>query len=221
MRVFLDDQIVPLERRSFAWALGEVRLRAERSHRVIVEATLDGLSIPEEALVDPPDEDFPGAEIRFTSDDPTELVRRTLGQVASALEDTQLEQNRAAELLQSGSIEQAMTHLSAALSNWSDVQQAVNSSVLLTGLDLDTLSIDRGGRASPLSSSIAGLSAQLKELKLGLSAQDWSGVADTLSLDLSEQADEFKEVLRAISDALPKVISISPSPSPAIDERGS
>ena len=203
MRVYLDENEIAVSRPTFAAAVAEVRQLAEARQRVIVEATLDGLAVPDDALMNPPDDEYPDSELRFVSDEPLELVRRTLGQVAESLDGTKKQQALAAELIQTGKLDDAMQSLSVSLNSWTQVQQVVTNGVLLLGLSLDDLKVNQ----TPVSRSVDALAGHLGELKRAIGAQDWSGLADALAFDMQEQADSWKRVLNGLSD----VISQSPS----------
>lgn len=195
MHVYLDDQPLTIARPTFAFALREARRIAESKGRVIVEATLDGLTVPDHALADPPDEEYPQAEVRFSTDDPIDLCRRTLDQVAEALEETKADQTKASDLIQTGRLDDAMHSLSAALTTWGSVQQVVTSSLTLLGMSLDRLEVE----GASVAGAVDSLASRLGEVKRSISAQDWSGLSDALAYDMQDQAKEWRKLLQGLS----------------------
>ena len=198
MRVYLDNEPVTVARPTFAAAVAEARRLAEKNQRVIVEATLDGLAVPDDALIEPPDEEYPDSELRFVTEEPVELIRRTLGQVAESLDGTKEQQARAAQLIQTGKLDEAMRNLSSSLTSWSQVQQVVTNSLMLLGLSLEELKINQ----TPVSESVNSLAGRLGELKRSIGAQDWSGLADALAYDMQDQAETWKRVLIGLSEII-------------------
>ena len=211
MRIFLDDEPMTVAKPTLAAAFAEVRRQAEQRKRVIVEATIDGLAIPDEALAEPPDEEFPGSELRFITDDPVGLVRRTLMQVAESLDETTRMQALAAEQIQAGGLDRAMKSLSEALGSWANVQNAISSGTSLLGLSVDRMRV--GDRA--VGACVESLASRLTEVKRSIGAQDWAGLADVLAFDMQEQAAAWKMVLTGLADQLaPSEAGTGPEPQP-------
>jgi hypothetical protein len=49
---------------------------------------------------------------------------------------------------------------------------------------------------------IGALAGKLEEVKRSLASQDWSGLADVLAYDLSEQAQRWRQVMVSLADSL-------------------
>lgn len=202
MLTFLDDRRLSPDRTTFAAALQAGADEAARAGRVIVEAQLDGAAVAEEYLEQPPDRAL-GSELRLISVEPRALVRVTLMDAADALDTARAEQTRSAELIQSGKIEEALAPLSSAIQTWQAVRDAVEKSAALLRMPLDTISMPGGASGTDtLVELIGALAGKLEEVKRSLASQDWSGLADVLAYDLSEQAQRWRQVMVSLADSL-------------------
>lgn len=203
MRVLVDEQNVPVSEPTIAAALAAARAAAEARGRVVIEATLDGVAIPDESLASPPTDEFVGAEVRFGTADPGELVGSTLRGVAEALAEAQSEQRTAAEMIQAGDVAGALTHVSIALGVWDQVRAAVINGTALLGLRVETMEVrGTGGVAVSVEDAVRGLAGRLGEIKRAFTAQDWSALSDALSYDMQDQAEAWRGILIGIAEAV-------------------
>lgn len=206
MRVLVDDQNVRVSTPTIAAALAAARAEAESRGRVVIEATLDGVAIPDEALSDPPTDEFVGSEVRFGTADPGELVGSTLRGVAEALEDATREQAMAAEKIQRGEMSLALNHVASALAVWDQVRTAVINGTALLGLSVGTLevrSVPGAGEQETIISvdgAVRSLAGRLAEIKRAFTAQDWSALSDALAFDMQEQAAAWREILTELAE---------------------
>ncbi len=202
MQTFLDNKQLGVDHGTFAAALRAAADEAARSGRVIVEATLDGSAVADDILERPPEEPL-GKELRLISVEPRALVRVTLMDAADALDAARQEQQRSADLIQSGKVEEALAPLSAAVQTWQAVRDAVEKSAALLRIPLDSISLPGGASGTDtLIELIGALAGRLEELKRSLAAEDWSALGDVLAYDLGEQAERWKLVLVSLSKSL-------------------
>jgi hypothetical protein len=202
MRAWLDDAVLEVGAGTLAAGLEAARVAAGRAGRVVIEATIDGHPIPESILLDPAPGDV-DAEVRFVTADPAELVATTLLGVAGTLEGAKEDQREAAELIQTGRLQDAMERLQSALRTWETVRQAVTDGCSLLGRSPDEVTVALpGGGTGRVGEATAGLAGALGELKRALGAQDWSALADTLGFDMQDQADGWHELLLALAASL-------------------
>lgn len=201
MQVFLDGKPLALEHATLKTALRAGSDEAERRGRVVVEVYVDGTMVSDTILSDPPDQAL-GSEMRLVSVEPKLLVRETLLDAADALDKARQEQSDAAEQIQCGRIEAAMPLMQNAILKWQAVRDAVEKSASLLDIPLDS-SIDSGrGGTLTLSEVVEGLAASLTEVRRTLEAEDWSGLADLLAYDMSEQVKSWQSMLRSLADGL-------------------
>lgn len=201
-RVFLDQEIVPIERPTLGAALRAVRAEAERRGRVVIEAKVDGRTVADADLERPPETDLGDAEVRFVSADPIALVRTTLADVADALDGARGDQTAAADLIQTGKIDEGLKRLGQALGVWESVRLSVTHSVALLGLDAESLALGPGGGDSRLADRVQSLAGRLGEVKRAVMAQDWSGLSDALAFEMDEQASTWSAMLRDLSETI-------------------
>ena len=202
MQTYLDNKQIGPDHSTFAAGLQAAADEAAKSGRVIVEALLDGAAVADDILERPPHESL-GTELRLTSVEPRTLVRVTLMDAADALDSARHEQQRSAELIQSGKIEDALPALSAAIQTWQAVRDAVEKSAALLQMPLDSISMPGGASGTDtLIELIGALAGRLEEVKRSLAAEDWSALADVLAYDLGEQSQRWKIVLTSLSESL-------------------
>ncbi len=203
MNVFLDGHPLRTPRPTLAGAF-EAAIEATRpTGRVIIEVKADGLPLADDLVASPPDSAADHAELRFTSADPRQLVKVTLMDAADALGTAQADQLAAADLINSGQTGPALEHLRAALSTWQAVQDVLDRSTQLLGLNLSTL----GGAAIPgldpeegFTPALESLTTHLSSVRTGLAAQDWSALSDTIGYDLDAQVGVWKRLLTGLAD---------------------
>lgn len=202
MRVLFDQDLLEVTEPTLAAALDAARRRAETLNRVVVEATLDGMVIPDEALAAPSGERFESSEVRFITADPLALVRGTFRDVAQMILDTKGMQSKGADAIAAGELEKAMQHLAGALGAWDSVHQAVHSGTALLGLDPATLRVTIPGDTEPtvLGDRVQELAARLGDLKRIIHAKDWAGLSDALQYDMQDQADRWHVLLRTLAE---------------------
>ncbi len=171
--------------------------------RVIIEVKADGLPLADDLVAAPPESAGGHSELRFTSADPRQLVRVTLMDAADALSTAQADQLAAADLINSGQTGPALEHLRSALATWQAVQDVLDRSAQLLGLNLSKL----GGTAIPgldsdegFTPALEALTSHLSCVRTGLSDQDWSALSDTIGYDLDAQVNLWKRLLKGLAD---------------------
>ncbi|MBY0261577.1 MAG: hypothetical protein K2Q20_04500 [Phycisphaerales bacterium] len=198
MNVFVDDSAVTINAPTLAEALRAARQEAQRRGRVVVDATLDGVSVPDEMLSSPGEETFAGSNVRFATADPIDLVASTLRGVAEALQESKAEHIAAAELIQQGQIERAMSRLTTALGVWEQARTAVINGSELLGYSIATAKTADGSLSAE--QAIEALTQKLGDLKRAFVVQDWSALSDTLAYDMPGLADVWCKLLAGIAD---------------------
>lgn len=208
MRVLLDEQPLEVAEPTLAAALDAARRKAESLRRVVVEATVDGLVIPDEALAAPSTDRFESSEVRFLTAEPVSLVQHTMREVVELLSQTGQSQASAAEQLTAGELEAAMQHLSTSLASWDSVHQVVVNGAALLGLKAESLSVRIPGEAAPVlvGDRIRELAGHLASIKRCIGAQDWGGLGDVLNYDMNGQAERWAALLRALGEQLPAIV---------------
>lgn len=193
MQVLLDGEVIAVERPTLAAALGAARRVSEARGRVIIEAKLDDVAIPDDLLSDPTEDEFAGSIVTMVTANPRTLVTETLAAVSDALRQSRAEQVAAADLLQTGRVQEAMQRMGSVLTTWDQARQAVISGAALLGEPLSA-----GTSAGRVAEAAGALGAVLSAIKGQVAAEDWSGLADTLAVDLCEQSDRWCDLLGTI-----------------------
>jgi hypothetical protein len=200
MRVLLDGQLVPIDRPSLALALATAARRAEAAGRVIVTATADGETIPDETLKAPKDEFCAIAELVLTSASPTRVVGEMLVHAADAIESVRGTQQHAGHTIQRGEPEQAREHLESVFGIWQAVAGGVQQAAEMLSLDLATLRVPDGyGDTIAVSPQIEILVEKLRDLQAAMQRQDWAAMSDLLLFDLDELAKSWGQMLRGLA----------------------
>jgi predicted transcriptional regulator len=191
MRVLLDDRELAVDRPTLARALEAGLAEAEAGGRVLIEAKLDGVAIPDDQLASPTDAPLEGDELRLVSANPHALVRTSLFDARDALDDALERQTRAADLILTGQGNEALGAMADALQIW----QAVRD-VVAQGSELIERTL---GAGESFESDVRRLSELLTEIKRCLNAQDWAALADLLAYDLGDQGEKWKQILEEMA----------------------
>ncbi len=200
VKTYLDNVELGTGATTLAAALIVAGEEAQRLERVIVEIHADGSPPPEPHLTNPPDTDPYAKELRFLTAEPRALVRTTLFDAADLLAETGEKQQQAAEMIQTGDMQDALALLGEIISEWEMIRQAVDNGCAMIGEPADT-SLQRA--AGPDGGDLTdGLSAHLNEVKRSLNVQDWSALADSLAFDLDEQAQLWRSALTNLAQSI-------------------
>ncbi|MFN0011289.1 MAG: hypothetical protein ACKVS8_06550 [Phycisphaerales bacterium] len=196
MRVYVDEQVVPIARPTLAAALAAGRDAASLRQRVIVEAKLDGVAIADADLHEPSDTPLEDGDVRFVTAEPRALVRTSLMDTREALEEVLKIQALAAEALHGGKLAEGLELIGSSLAVWDAVRRVSEQGPALLNVAFDSVSV--AGR--PLRARATELAGCLEQVKSALSAQDWSLLADLLEGELSDAARAWRTVLADLAE---------------------
>ena len=200
MQVLLDGEKILVNRSTLAAALEAGKQEAEKRHRVVVEARIDGRAMSEEELASPTETSAHGTVVEFVSAEPHALVRVTLQELIPMLDEAAKRQDQAAGFIASGQLQQGLEKLGSAFEVWNAVQRAVGDGLQLLGLEVGEVEVLIDGESTAVSSYIERLAAHLNEVKRALNAQDLPGLADVLQYELKEESVRWQGLLTALSD---------------------
>lgn len=204
MKLFLDGVEISTDTPDLGSALAAGCREAEARGRIVVEASMDGRPLAGEMLADPAYARQTGTEVRLVSAEPTSLVLTTLLDVADALEDARSTQRQAAESIQAGNLEEAMSRLAESLGVWEQARQAVVHGCELMGISLQTpvgAPAPSGARVT-VAQRADILAGHLGEVKRCVEVRDWTGLADALLYDMDSQAETWREVLTDLAEVV-------------------
>jgi hypothetical protein len=212
MQVLLDGNPLATSGPSLADALTAGAADAQSRGRIIVEVKADGIALSDEKLGNPSSDASLIKELRMLSAEPRALVRHTLLEAVGALDNARAEQTKAAELIQSGDPETAMSTLQVAMVTWQAVRDVVTRSADVLGLNLDTLELPGVEEGLNFKTATTDLLGHLKQMRAALDQQDWSALSDIVGYDLDAQVGVWKGLLVALSQ---HVSSLPPAASGA------
>jgi hypothetical protein len=196
MKIILDDELMTESADTLAQAISLAASRAASQGRVVVDILADGQAVGGAELSDQASMARGCDEVRLTSAEPRTFVRVTLLDAAVALGQARPAQQRAAELVEAGSLAEAYQTLAAALNLWQAARQALDEGAQLVGLDLSVIPLEN---PDELPAAIAELSRCLEEVRRCVGAQDWAGLSDVLLYDLDRLVDTWQDVLRNVA----------------------
>lgn len=193
MRVYLDGALLDHAGDSLASALDAVRTSA--GHRLVIDLLADGRPVPAEHLDTPPATTPYAHELRATTADPRLLAYEALHEVADLLRVGNTSATQAAELIQSGKTEQAMSSLTQALTPWEATNQTVNLCLQLpvVGEATKRLGVDQAA---------IELARRLSEIKSALERSDWPTLSDVLAYDMPELTKQWTTLLTTLAREL-------------------
>ncbi len=201
MDVYLDDVRLEIENPTLSVAIDHARRAALEHGRVIIEVKGDGAPVAADLLDNPDAAPTPFSELRLVSTPPGPMAREILLEARDTLDSARADQAHAAELIQSGSLAEALDPLQSALEAWSLVREVVDKIQALTGADPAAVSVRARGATTTGAECVAALTRTLADLRAALRASDWSALSDLLAYDLDEQADRWKAMLASMADA--------------------
>ncbi len=197
MRVILDGQCVVEQADSLKDALEAASDRADELGRLILEVNADGEPLPPQSLETP--EEHSGAidELALVSADPQAFALNILHESADAVDQTLKLQVDAADKMEQGEPKDAFEALSAGLSMWDMVQQAIaRTREIAPPADAQV--------AARVDDHITQLRDQLLAVRNSIESQDWASLCDTLRFDLAELGASWSSLLREWADGLPR-----------------
>ena len=198
MQILIDDLPCEMDANTVGEAIeGAADLARDRG-RLIVDVTVDGARWTQAELASTQRHAQSAQVVRFSSAEPTELVRQTFEDAADALTEADELQREAAELLQSDKGTVAMDKLGEAVSTWLGVQEAIVSGTQLIGLDLETVTV--GGK--PLPEAVRRLADRLNAVRSGLKESNAIELADTLLYEFPPIVEEWRRLLSELQERI-------------------
>jgi hypothetical protein len=191
MQILIDDLPCKLDANTVGEAIDGASSLARDRGRLIVDVTVDGAKWTQADLASTQRHDQTAEVVRFSSAEPSDLVRHTFADAIDALAEADDLQRQAAELLQSDKGTVAMDKLGEAIAIWLSVQEAIVNGTQLVGLDLATVTV--GGK--PLPEAIGRLSNRLNAIRSGLRDRNEIELADTLLYDFPPIVEEWRCLL--------------------------
>lgn len=196
MRIFMDEEPCQIAGNSVAEVIASGAAFAESRGRMVVEVIVDGRRWKEEEIATAQDSQAEADEIRFETVEPAGLVSQVCEDASAVLDDADVIQREAADLVEAGRQPEAMTKLNEALAIWHNVQQALTMSAEIMHWDLDA---ESDGPASPRA-VIDRLNSQLKLIRDALQTDDPIGLSDLLRYELPEVVQQWRGLLQRLKD---------------------
>lgn len=196
MQVYVDGE--PLSGAGTTLAAALESVRAGLRGRLVIEALADGEPIPGAHFEEPPGTDPYAQRLDIRTEDAGALVRFSFLEAADALERSRADQEKAAELIQTGDTVACMEQLGPVFETWAAAAQA-----LTIARQLDEIALPGqtdSGRS--IDDVAATLNEMLVEVRRCLAGDDPSGLADVLAYDMASASDEWVGMLRTLAGAL-------------------
>lgn len=206
MQVFLDDQLVPIDRPSLRLALSTAARLAESRGRVIVAAIADGSPVADQVLQAPTDDFSSIIELKLRSASPAQIVGELLLHAADAVESVRQTQQHAASLVQAGNLKEVTEPLQTIFTVWQAVSDGLSNAATMLDMDLSTQRVPDGtGGALAIAPLIEILVERLTSLRAALQDGDVSALADCLAYDLDDSAKDWSAMLRGLRGVISNV----------------
>ncbi|MEQ9454127.1 MAG: hypothetical protein RLN76_05985 [Phycisphaeraceae bacterium] len=198
MKVTIDSNQVTLDGQTLGEVLDEARILLEDQGRVIASVELDGSPLVGDGLDDSRDLEIVDGALSLGSEDVTMLATSALGEVDEALLAAEGLQTEAADLLQGDDPIPAFEKIGQAMSIWMQAQQAVAQAAIITGIDLEELTIEERSA----SDDIEHLRERLEQLKDMMVRGDTVALADTLAYEWPESVGRWRGLVRGLTDQI-------------------
>ncbi|MEM9084215.1 MAG: hypothetical protein AAGB34_11510, partial [Planctomycetota bacterium] len=156
--------------------------------RLVVEILADGSPVPPEHLDAPPADDPYASEMQLRTAAAGPLVAESLMQACEAIDSIAPRHAEAAQLLQSGNVDDAMKQLAALMSTWQQAQTVIDLAAAAPGVSLSSV--------PELDKAATEVVGRLNDMKEALDRRDFSDLADILIEDMPEMVDLWTGALR-------------------------
>lgn len=199
MRVMLDQSLCDVSADTVGQAIDAVSQLARQRQRLIVEVLVDGRAWSPDEIEHAERRKASANEIHFVSSEPIPLIRQTLDDASAALKEADELQQAAASELQAGKTATAMAKLTQAFEIWASVQQAVEMSTAVRGIDLAALRLT-GDSNTTAATLVRGLHEHLQHVRDALRRSDTVALADILLYDLPSVVHQWRGMLDDLQD---------------------
>jgi hypothetical protein len=191
MHVLIDGQRSELQADTVSAVLSAAADAAKQRGRIIVEVEVDGELTTGAALDAIFDGQTRAEEIRLSTADLTEQVRRALSAAQTELSSVDELQCQAAELIEGGQTAAAFQRLGEALEIWQRVQEAISIGSSLMELPLHELMVN----GEPGSDLVERLGRHLRVMLQSLKTDDPIGLSDTLLYEMPPVIQDWRDLL--------------------------
>lgn len=198
MKATLDGTSIQVDPPTLAAAIAAGAKAAESQGRIIVEVKADGEALSSDALSNPGGLAGACEDVVMISADPKALVRVSLLDGVEALATLKPLHAAVVDALATGNLQLALDQLREVLNTWQALQNLLEHSRALLGVDLGQV---------PLPEGEPGFDARAVEfvsftraIRDAVMNQDWSALSDTVGYDLDAAADSWSVLLRALAE---------------------
>ena len=205
MRVLLDNDPCPISPASIGEALLAASDIAEGQGRLVIEVLVDGQPLTDNDLQEEDRLSKSAEEVQLKTTTVTHLLSETFANAAAAIHDAHTVHEQAADLIGSGKSIEGMQALSAALSMWGEIHEAVVKGLALAGEDPDSVAVGE----VQLTKASSSLQQILADLKNGISIQDNSSICDCLLYEFPPVSAQWITLLEGLSKRYDSMINES------------
>ncbi|MBI3834367.1 MAG: hypothetical protein HY287_08575 [Planctomycetes bacterium] len=195
MSLYIDDVELnddDLAAGSLEEALRVVQARICAPGHVVVAVHCDGATVPPNAMTDTlkrPVFSFERLDVYTGTKE--SLVIDAMSQAAASLEATESKAQDIAHRLTAGSSAEAIAVLADSLRVWQQIHQAIGQSIVMLGLNPETIQI----RDVPLADALDRPRSVLVQIKQALQSQDYVLLADLLQYEFSDVTDLWHQIV--------------------------
>lgn len=197
-RVFLDDQPVATDHSKLADILEEINGHISEDGRMIIEIAVDGQSLTPDGPEDQFEQDMSGHEVRLTSADAVELMYLTMQNLQAALGAARHAQREAASLFQSDRADLAVGNVGHVFDTWAMAHTLISELAQTLDGPLDEPVV--GDKS--FVDVINGLVDTLELVREQMQNEDWLGLADTLTGELDEAAEDWIALIDVLRERI-------------------
>lgn len=204
MKILVDDQPVSAQTdlRTVEDAVRAVQAGCAPD-RVVVQLRCDGREVQGEEMATALGRKTSAVEcLELFTTTRQSLVSDAMTQASAALQQTEQECRRVAEMLTQGRTREAMENFGECLRVWQQIHTAATRSMEMLALDPETTMI----RDVPLGELITRPREVLLQVRDAVSAQDYVLLADVLQYELSEVTDQWYALVARIREEAEQVV---------------
>jgi hypothetical protein len=196
MKLLLDDQPCPCDVGTIGEAIAEGASIAQERGRMVVEVLVDGVVWDDETFADPAQSEAVADEVHLISADRVEMVVGVMNDAVATLDQIEVHQIDAANLIDAGDESGAMRMIGEAIAMWSAIHQAVQLTGEVVPLRLDE-PIEGLGPAVTIMNE---LTQSLSALKESIVRHDFVVVGDVLRYEMPNVLTRWRDLLRGLRE---------------------
>lgn len=171
--------------------LGQVLSHIRRSNRLVTQVLINGRAPIAADLPTLRQTELEASAVEIETAETAVMVQDAVRQLRTALDDADVQREKAVSALQLGDAVMAMKQLGPCFVTWQHAHGAVVDLAQLANVDASALEID----GVPFDQRVNAFADQLREVKTAIERRDYVMLADVLAYDVPETLAAWRQMI--------------------------